>query len=150
MSATRAVRSIISRLLFVRSRSAVMRDLRRRDRDGLGGRWRGLVGLRRDAHRDAAQILERGEQPITVGTGAEPGALEGDAGLAVERGCIAIDVTVHFDVHRAGPRPHLHRLVDELAGRAARYDREDALDALRVAPHATWPHLHARAPWGGG
>ncbi len=113
-----------------------MRDLRRRDRDGLGGRWRGLVGLRRDAHRDAAQILECGEQPITVGTGAEPGALEGDAGLAVERGRIAIDVTVHFDVHRAGPRPHLHRLVDELAGRPDRYEREEALDVLRVETHA--------------
>src|SRR2546428_6567827 len=148
ISATRAVRSIISRWAVVRMRSSVSIAVSgpaaraRRDREHLRRR----VLLARDADRHTALVLEGREQKILVHPAGEPRPRDRRRRLAIERGRVAVDVPVRLQVDRAAAHADLDRLVDELARSADRHEREQALDVLRAETHAAVAHLHPDPP----
>src|SRR5262245_33393970 len=114
-SATRAVRSIISRLAVVRIRSSVIA------RSALPPAAIPVVA--RDRERDAPAFAESLLELGAIDP-AHSSALERGDGLAIDGGRLAVDVLVRLDVHRAAPPTDLDRLVGELAGDADGHLRE--------------------------
>src|SRR5690349_15437250 len=96
ISATRAVRSIISRLVFVRMWSSVSITFPRpgAGRDRLHARPGGFLGGDADGHPPL--VRERRLERIPVYPARLPGALDRRAGLLEERRRVAVDVPVRL------------------------------------------------------
>src|SRR5262245_46317620 len=137
MAATWAVRSIISRLALVRTRSSCTVP----PYPGPAGDFivRGPLadrrGFARHRVRHAALLLEGGLQHGRIDPIREPGPRQGGVGLLVESGCVTVDVAVRLDVDHTGTDAGLHRLVGELPRHAGLHEREEVLDVLRVQAH---------------
>src|SRR5262245_32109180 len=137
ISATRAVRSIISRGALVRIRSSVIVLPE--------GRLADLARAAADREGDPAGLVEPALDLSAVDR-AHAAPREHVDGLAVDRRCLAVDVLVRLDIDLAPEPADLDRLVGELAGSADRHLGEEMLDVLRIEPHAPVTHLHADAP----